>query len=448
MSQNFKRYIIFWFTQSISQLGSSMTSFALILWAYTQKGTAMTVSLMSFFNYMPYILVSLFAGAFVDNHNKKKIMLVSDSVAAVCSAVLFTLSLGGSLQVWHIYPVNFVIGFMNAFQGPASAVAIGKMVPGEKLAQVSGMNSFSGNLITVLSPVLAASLFAFGGLKSVLLIDLCSFFAAFFVLLLVIRVPEEKHEKVSGKSVFAGCAEGFSYLRQNRGIFMIIVTMAVLNFFSRLTYENILSPMILARSGNDSVVLGIVNAAMGVGGIAGGVIVAAGRFSKDRVKMIYVSAMLSFLLGDMLMGAGRNVVWWSFAGLMASLPIPFINAGQNVIMYERVPEEMQGRIFAVRNALQFSTIPVGILLGGYLADYVFEPFMSRESGAASVLHVLAGEGAGSGMAVMFLCTGVLGCLFSFLSYRQKEIQGLNHSVCGKYETMEDRKPRGGENMRQ
>ena len=82
MNNNFKRYIIFWLSQALSQLGSSMTGFALILWAYTQNSSAMTVSLMSFFNYMPYIIVSLFAGTFVDNHSKKKIMLISDSIAA------------------------------------------------------------------------------------------------------------------------------------------------------------------------------------------------------------------------------------------------------------------------------------------------------------------------------------------------------------------------------
>lgn len=143
MKQNFNKYIIFWLSQSVSQLGSAMTSFALILWAYTQNGSAMTVSLMSFYNYVPYIMVSLFAGTFVDNHSKKKVMLVSDSIAAVCSLMVLALSIGNGLQIYHIYMVNFVIGFMNAFQGPASAVAVGKIVPKEKLAQVSGMNSFS-----------------------------------------------------------------------------------------------------------------------------------------------------------------------------------------------------------------------------------------------------------------------------------------------------------------
>lgn len=163
---------------------------------------------------------------------------------------------------------------------------------------------------------------------------------------------------------------------------------------------------------------------MGIGGIVGGLIVATGKFSKNNIKMIYVSAMLSFLLGDVMMGAGRNVIFWAVAGFAASFPIPFINAGQNVILYQRVPEQIQGRVFAVRNAVQFSTIPLGILLGAFLADYVFEPLIMSKNAVPSVLHVLVGQGAGSGMAVMFLCTGVLGSLFSLISYQKKELREL------------------------
>lgn len=425
MNHNFKRYIIFWLSQTVSQLGSAMTSFALILWAYEQDNRALTVSLMSFCNYVPYIIVSLFAGAFIDRHSKKKIMLAADSIAAVCSAIVLILNIGNVFQVWHIYVVNGIIGCMEAFQLPASSVAIGRIVPKEKLANVSGMNSFSNNLITVLTPVLAAFLYAFGGLKIIVLFDLSSFLLAFLVLLLFIHVPEEETGNIGNKSMVEGFKEGFAFLHQNRGIMSIVITMAVVNFFARLTYENILSPMILARSGNDSVALGIVNAMIGIGGIVGGIIVSAGKFSKDNIKMIYVSSAITFLLGDLLMGAGRNVIFWSAAGIAASLPIPFINAGQNVILYQNVPDEMQGRVFAVRNAIQFSTIPVGILLGGFLADYVFEPFMMSGNSAALGLQTIVGGGAGSGMAVMFLCTGICGSIFSFLAYHKKELRELH-----------------------
>ena len=125
-----------------------------------------------------------------------------------------------------------------------------------------------------------------------------------------------------------------------------------------------------------------------------------------------------------MMAVGRNVIFWSFAGVAASLPIPFINAGQMVILYKCVPRDMQGRIFAVRNAIQFSTIPLGILWGGFLADHVFEPFMMTEASMAKALQFIVGTGEGSGMAAMFLCTGLLGGSFSLISYCQKDIRKL------------------------
>lgn len=424
MNQNFKQYILFWLSQTVSQLGSAMTSFALVLWTYKQLHSALAVSIMSFCSYVPYILVSTFAGAFVDQHSKKKIMLFADTIAAICSIAVLLLSISNLLQIYHIYLVNTIIGFMNSFQSPASSVAIGKLVPKEKFTQISGMNSFSSNLTTVLTPVLASFLFSFGGLKTILFIDLSSFLFAFLILLFFIPIPEEKKESKKRTAIFTDCKEGFQFLLNSKGLWMILITMAVLNFFSRLTYENILSPMLLSRSANNSMVLGTVNAVMGIGGIAGGILVSTGKFSKNPVKMIYLSAAISFLFGDLLMGAGRNSIIWSVAGLAACLPIPFIDAGQNLILYKKVPSKIQGRVFAVRNAIQYSTIPIGILLGGFLADYVFEPFMQSETLFASILQNLVGSGTGSGMAVMFLCTGICGGLFSIISYHTKEIKKL------------------------
>lgn len=425
--KDFRKYIVFWLSQSISQFGSAMTSFALILWTYEQSGSALSVSLMAFCNYVPYICASLFAGEFVDRYSKKTIMLLVDSVAAVCTVIVLALTMYDGLAVWNIYVVNAVIGFMNAFQSPAMAVAIGKMVPQEKLSNVSGMNSFSSNLVSVFNPVVAAFLFAFGGLQVILLVDLSSFLFAFVVLAFFISIPEDGVKK--GKSnQFVGTKAGFQYLKKERGLLVIMLTMALINFFSRLTYENILSPMILARSGNDSVALGAVNAAMGIAGIVGGIVVSMGKNNKNSIKLIYYSAALSFLFGDILMAVGRGSILWMIAGAAASFPIPFIMAGQNVIMYKRVPKEIQGSVFAVRNAIQFGTIPIGILLGGFLADFYFEPMMQSDSGLSNLLSVLVGRGTGSGMAVMFLCTGLAGFTISCMSYRRKAIQQMKREL--------------------
>ncbi len=426
MEEKFRKYIILWLSQSVSGLGSSMTGFALVLWAYGQSHSAVSVSLMSFCNYVPYVIISLFVGDFVDRHKKKTIMLVSDSIAAAGSLAVLVFLLAGYLAVWNIYIINIIIGVTSAFQQPASAVATGRLVPTGKISNVSGLNSFSNNLIVVFSPMLAAFLFAAGGLPLILVIDLVSFVCAFCVLLFFIEIPEQTQER-KNSSAFAGIAEGFAFLKKEKGILYIMLTMALINFFSRLTYENILSPMILARSSGNSITLGIVNACMGIGGIAGGIVVSVKKESSHKAVAIYVSAALSFLFGDLMMAVGKNVLWWSAAAVAASLPIPFIMANQNAILYRRIPAAVQGRVFAVRNAVQYSTIPVGIILGGCLADYVFEPLMASENRIAGMLGKIVGNGAGSGMAAMFLCTGVCGFAVSAASCYNREIKKLDDS---------------------
>lgn len=421
------RYLLFWLSQAVSGLGSSMTSFALIIWAYQQTQSAMTVSLLTFFTYLPHIVASAPAGAFVDRHRKKPILLIADLAAACCSAFVLAALARGSLAVGMIYLVNTITGLMNAFQAPAAAVVTGILVPQGQLGRVSGLNAFSSSLTTVVTPMLAASLTAWKGLGAVILVDLATFLLAWATLLLGIRIPEEspRHGRAPRGRLLEDCRAGFAFLQARRGLLYMMLSVAGMNFFSRLAFENILSPMILARSGGDSRVLGLVTGLMGLGGIVGGLAVSARGLRGGAVKWIYFPAALSFVAGDILMAVGRGAPLWCAAALGASLPLPFLGAGQNVILYKQIPPAMQGRVFALRNLLQYCTIPLGTLLGGALADYVLEPIMAQGGRLALLLQKIVGSGAGSGMAVLFLCTGTLGCLTSLLWYSRPAIRRLD-----------------------
>ena len=100
--RQYRNFIIFWFSQSVSQLGSSMTSFALIIWSYGRTGSAMSVSLMTFCTWLPYIAASIVAGPVIDRYHKKTIMLLADLLAAVCSLTVAAFAVSGNLAVWQI----------------------------------------------------------------------------------------------------------------------------------------------------------------------------------------------------------------------------------------------------------------------------------------------------------------------------------------------------------
>jgi hypothetical protein len=187
-----------------------------------------------------------------------------------------------------------------------------------------------------------------------------------------------------------------------------------MNFLSRLTYENILPAMLLSRSGS-SEVLATVTGIIGIGGIVGGLCALFFPLPKNKVRLMFLSAGFSFLFGDLLMAIGQDLRLWIPAAIAASFPIPFVSASQHFVLYNSVPEKIQGKVFATRNAIQYSTIPIGILLGGWLSDFVFEPLMQGTSSTATALRAVLGQSSGTGMAAMFLCTGILGscaCIFA------------------------------------
>ena len=127
--QEMRMYLLLWATQAFSGLGSAMTSYALVIWSYTQKGSALMTALLMVSSYAPYVLFSIFAGALSDRWNKKVTMLVCDTAAALTTMVMLILLQRDALRIWHLYLINGVNGLMNTVQQPASEVAVTKLLP-------------------------------------------------------------------------------------------------------------------------------------------------------------------------------------------------------------------------------------------------------------------------------------------------------------------------------
>ena len=418
-------FLILWFSQSLSQIGSAMTALALVIYAYRETGSATAVTLLPASAAIPYTLVSFFAGPLVDRLPKKALMLTADSAAACCTLAVLLLYAADRLEIPFLYGINFGIGLANAFQRPASNVAVTLLVKPEYYTRVGGFQSLADSVQAVAAPLGAATLLAFGGLASVLAVDLAAFVFAFAALALAVPVPERRPADSGAFRFFAECREGWRFLRRNRPLLTLLVFMAQVNLLASLSYFSILPAMILARTGGSELMLGIVNAVIGAGGITGGCLVALLPPPRNRVRVIFLGCAVSFLAGDPFFAAGRSLAFWIPAALLGNLPLPFVIACDLAIFRAKVPVAMQGRIFALRSALQFGTMPLGYLAGGLLADRVFEPFMAGGSAGAKLLEHIVGGGPGSGMAVMFLLSGTAGVAASLLFCRVRGLASLN-----------------------
>ena len=137
-----KTFLALWSTQSLSQLGSSMTAFALTLWLYEKTGSALQTAMLSICSYAPYVMVSIFAGALSDRWDKKRVMLVCDTLAACSTLVVFALLRADLLVPGHLYLLNALNGLMNTIQQPAGDVAMTLIIPKKHYQKTSGMKCF------------------------------------------------------------------------------------------------------------------------------------------------------------------------------------------------------------------------------------------------------------------------------------------------------------------
>ena len=395
-----------------------MVNYALIIWVYQQKGTASSITTLTICSFLPSIFFCFIAGAIADRWNKKRIMLISDLLAALGTITVLILYLIGSLQIWHLYIINFLLSFMNAFQNPASLVATSLLVPKKHYLRVSGLQAFSRSLIMIFAPALGSVLLTFGSLELVLVVDLISFVIAFLILLFFIKIPAIERNVEAKESVFKSCIAGISFLHKHKALLQIILFFAFINFIAKMGGYGMMPAFILGRTGNNQTALGVAEAAVGIGTLVGGILVTLMKPAKSRTRLIFISCGVSFLLGDVWQSLTHSLPLWAIAAFTSNLPLAFLNANLTAIMRTHVPIEMQGRVFSARDTIQYCTIPLGLFLGGFLADYIFEPFMATHSPLQEVLSVFFGSGKGSGVAVIFFIVGVIGFATSLMCLRK------------------------------
>lgn len=414
-----KSFLLLWGTQSLSGLGSAITSYALVIWSYSQEGSALATALLMVCSYAPYVLLSIFAGAMSDRWDKRKTMLVCDAFAAACTLATLWLLKTDSLRIWHLYVLNALSGLMNTVQQPASEVATTALLPKEHYQRVGGLRYLASSLQTILTPIAAMALMGLFGMDAVILFDLVTFAVAFAVLLLFIRLPE-RARPAAKEPVLVAAREGLKWLNRNRGVLMLIFFLAAINLVASM-YNAALPAMVLSRA--DENALGMLNAVTGAAMLLGSLIASIMKEPKSRVRVVCNTLLFSMSFENFLLAFGRSAPIWCIGGVLGWLVIPIMNGSLDALMRLHIPAEMQGRVYAARNSLQFFTIPVGYFLGGWLVDAVFEPLLASQR-ADSLLVMLFGAGKGAGAGCFFAVLAVTGIAVCLIFRRNRDIWAL------------------------
>jgi MFS family permease len=405
-------FTVVWIGQIFSLLGTSMTGFAMTIWAYEKTNSATALALVGFFFVAPMLIASPFAGALVDRSNRKMMMMLSDIASGIATFVILILYTTGHLQIWHLYITSAFQGVFQSFQWPAYSAAISTMIPKQHYGRANGMLSLADTASNIFAPILA------GSLLGILLIDLGTLTLAISALLLV-HIPQpritEEGRQAKG-NIFKEAVFGFRYILTRPSLLALQLVFLTGNFFIGIP-NAVQAAMILANTGSNEKALAYVNSAGAVGGVLGGLVMSAWGGPKRRVHGVLMGWFVASLLGGVMMGFARSIPFWAVAAFMGVFFVPIINGSNQAIWQAKVPPDLQGRVFSIRRLIAWFVSPLAMLVAGPMADKVLEPAMRNpQSFLASSIGWAIGTGPGRGMALLFIIGGAVAALIGISGY--------------------------------
>jgi hypothetical protein len=275
------------------------------------------------------------------------------------------------------------------------------------------------------APIAAAVLLTVIGIEGIMMIDITTFTVAILMLLLVHvpRPPVTEEGRRSMGSLWKESLYGFWYIIKYPSLLGLQLTFLGNNFLASI-YFTLLAPMVLSRTGNNSIMYGSVMSAGAIGGLIGSIVLTAWGGPKRRIHGVLIGWTLSHLIGAVLMGMGSDVTVWIPVFFTAMFASPMINASNQAIWQSKVAPDLQGRVFATRRLIAQVSAPPAMLVAGFLADAVFEPAMRPGGSLAPAFGWLVGIGPGAGMALIFIFAGLLGAAFTLGVYAIRTVRNV------------------------
>jgi DHA3 family macrolide efflux protein-like MFS transporter len=383
------RFFTIWGAQALSMFGTSLVQFALVWWLTQTTGSATTLALATLAALLPGILLGPIAGTLVDRWDRRLVMIVADAAAALGVLALAALFAAGAVEIWHVYLAMLVRATAQTFQLPAMQASTSLLVPHEQLTRVAGLNQMLQGLTLIAAPPIAALLLSLVAVQGILLLDVATALLGILPLFFF-RIPQPQAAGASQPtSVLADLRAGFAYVRAWPGLLILLLMATAINLL--VTPAMSLQPILVtAHFGGDAVSLAIIETALGIGMIAGGVLLGAWGGFKRR---IYTSTLGIGALGAGLLALGvmpADRFWGGVAAMgLVGVTLVLANGPLMALLQATVAPEMQGRVFTLLGSVAAAAAPLGLLLAGPAADRLGVQAIFLAGGAICLLMALA-----------------------------------------------------------
>ena len=364
-----RKYFTILSGQAISMITSGVLQMALIFYLTEKTGSALVLSLATFFGFLPQALLGPFIGVWVDRWSRKAVMIGADLFIALAGVGLAIIALKIEPPIWIVLAILFLRSVGAAFHTPAMSAVTPLIVPEDMLVKCAGYSSSIQSVSFLVSPAIAAVVYKSWSISAIVGLDvLGAIIAVLFVAFIAIPKPE-KSELVGQESFFSDLKNGWMAIRDDKGLFQMlwIGTLYMLVFMP----INALFPLMsMGYFGGTTTHAAIAETAFSAGMLAGGLVLGAWGGFKRRILTLGLSVIL--------MGAGFAasglLPTWGFVGfavlcVVMGFAAPF-HGVQTAIFQERIAPECLGRVFSLSMSMMSLAMPVGLMLAGAFAEVI------------------------------------------------------------------------------
>jgi DHA3 family macrolide efflux protein-like MFS transporter len=364
-----KKFFVLWSSQAASLFGSAVVQFALAWYLTRETGSATVLATALMVAIIPSVVLGPFVGPLIDRWSRKKIMIVSDSFISLLTVVLVVLFYTHNIQVWHIYLIMAGRSIGDTFQSPALGASIPMIVPEKQLVRANGLFQMLQNAIRIIAPIAGAFLMEELPMQGVLSVDIITAVIAVGCLL-PLGIPQPPRTVPEGKANYQNeMKAGFHYIWARPGLVILIGMMALL-VFSATPAASLFPILVNKHLGGDVIKLGWIVTAQGIGGILGGLLLGAWGGFKKRMRTALTGFMIMIPCSIIVGFTSEKIFYITTVDALVFMGLgnAFVSAPLTAIMNSVIAKDMQGRVFALYGSIVTLMMPLGLIIGGPVAD--------------------------------------------------------------------------------
>ena len=415
-----KNFYKLWLGELISNIGSGMTAFALSVYVYEKTGSVSYISLITLLSFMPSIILSPIGGLLADRYDRRLLMIIGDLFSGLGLVyILWNIQAGEK----SIVPIFVGITFSSIFTSllePSYRATLTDILDEENYAKASGLIQAAGSAKYLISPVIAGMILSVADIRVILLLDILTFITTCLMIFLVRKSMNSETQNYK-KDSFKGLLEGLFIIKENRGVYSLVIIMFFVCFFMGFI-QILIRPMILALSSVKTA--GMMESLCAAGLLIGSLWIGIAGIKKNYSKILAVACFFCGIFMSMT-GVNENLAIIGISTFLFFSTLPFMNSCADVLVRVSVPNELQGRVWGLISLITQMGTVTAYIISGVMADYIFEPMFNKNGILVENIGMIIGTGKGRGIGFMLILSGIGMLIMAIVIWKNGEIREVS-----------------------